>query len=79
MANRLAQQTPLMFQRIQDLAAEWGFAGTEVFTLHTSRGIVSFFGQSECCLAVMHRGGVFGPGMREKLMLIARGMASLLR
>jgi hypothetical protein len=31
----------------------------------------------DCCLAVVHRENVFQPGLQEKLILIARGMAKL--
>lgn len=77
--KKMGRQTPSIFGRIRDLAGELGFAGSEAFTLHTGRGIVSFFGQGQSCLAVLHAERVFEPGMREKLTLIARGMASLLR
>lgn len=78
-AKRLGQQTPAIFSRIQELAGDLGFAGSEVFTLHTGSRIVSFFGHGGCCLAILHGERIFGPGMREKLMLIARGAAALLR
>ena len=75
----LGQQIPSIYHRVQDLATDLGFAGSEVFTLHTSRGIVSFFGHGESCLAILHGERGFEPGMREKLMLISRGVAALLR
>lgn len=78
-ARQFGQQIPSIFHRVQDLATDLGFAGSEVFTLHTSRGIISFFGHGESCLAILHGERGFEPGMREKLMLISRGVAALLR
>ena len=58
-------------------AADIGFASSEAFTLQTDRGVLSFFSEGETCLSILHRGANFEPGVREKLILITRGVARL--
>ena len=75
----LAQQMPGIFDKVSALAADLGFTTTETFTLHTGHGVLSFFGEGELCLGVLHEESEFDPGIREKLVLVARGIARLMQ
>jgi hypothetical protein len=73
----LVDRMPRMYQRIQGLAEDLGFESGETFNLRTSLGVVSFFLQGDVCLSVLQAGERNDAGGWERLVLIARGMASL--
>lgn len=75
--NRLGEEAKEMISTIRSLAKLTGLPEARTFTLQTDRGTVSLFLEGDCCLTVNHGPGAFGPGVREKLTLIARSMGKL--
>ena len=75
--DQLASQAPAIYGKVRDLANDLGFTSSEAFTLRTGRGVISFFAEGETCLSVLHQEPEFEPGVREKLVLVARGVAQL--
>ena len=73
----LANQAGALMNSARELARFTGVANAETFTLHTERGIVSVFVHGDCCLTVRHSEGQFDPGVREKLILVSRGLSGL--
>ena len=61
----------------RQIAALTGVSDAGAFTMHTDKGLISIFSHESATLAVRHGSGEFDPGIREKLMLVARGVASL--
>ena len=74
---QLLVQMPKVFGSVQTFAQEMGFAQSETFTLNTGHNILSFFSDGDVCLSVSHDDQNFEIGVREKLLLIARGAARL--
>ena len=66
-----------MVDSIRNLARLSGLPEAKSFTLNTDRGTVSLFLEGECCVTVYQEGDTFGPGIREKLILIARSIHKL--
>ena len=75
--SRIGDDAAEMVSTIRNLAKLTGLPGAKTFTLHTDRGIVSLFLEDDCCLTVHHEDGRFGPGTREKLILISRCLHKL--
>lgn len=73
----LASRAGALVRSARDLAEATGMANSETFTFHTDSGVISLFTHGECCLTVSHAEGQFDPGVREKLILVARGLAGL--
>ena len=66
---------PDVFHNLLKLASDLGVSDARNFTLQTDRGMVAFFSEGPACLAVMHEGRQFAPGVRERLVLIFRELA----
>lgn len=75
--QQLASRAPAIYSKVRNLASDLGFSSSEAFTLKTGRGVISFFSEGETCLSILHRNHEFQPGIREKLLLVARGVAQL--
>lgn len=75
--SRLGDESQETIQSVKNLAKLTGLPDTKSFTLQSDRGIVSLFMEGSCCLIVRHNAPEFGPGIREKLILIARTMHKL--
>ncbi len=75
--NRLGGEAEEMIQSVKSLAKLTGLTDARSFTLETDRGIVSLFTEGPCCLIVRHDLPKFGPGIREKLIVISRNMYKL--
>ena len=73
----LGDESQGTIQSVKNLAKLTGLPDTKSFTLQSDRGIVSLFMEDSCCLIVRHNAPEFGPGIREKLILIARTMHKL--
>ena len=69
-----------MFQSVAGLARGLGIGEADTFTIRTRKGTFSFFSQGDLCLGVLHDSGhsSFGPGTREKLVLVARELGSMI-
>ncbi|MAS94249.1 MAG: hypothetical protein CMO55_13715 [Verrucomicrobiales bacterium] len=75
--SRVGDHARDMVSTIRNLASFTGLSEARVFTLHTDKGIVSLFLEGNCCLTVHQDSVEFGPGIREKLTLIARCLEKL--
>lgn len=75
--SRLGDEAKEMIDTIRNLAKLTGLPEARSFTLHTDRGTVSIFLEGDCCLTVNHDSGNFEPGVKEKLILIARSIHKL--
>lgn len=75
--QRLGEEAREMVESIRNLARLSGLPEAKFFTLRTDQGMVSLFLEGDCCVTVTHDGGEFGPGVREKLILIARSIHKL--
>lgn len=75
--NRLGNEAREMVSTLRNLAKLTGLPEARTFTLQTDRGVVSLFLEGECCVLVNHDSSAFGPGVREKLILIARCISRL--
>ncbi|MCB1076862.1 MAG: hypothetical protein KDM64_03445, partial [Verrucomicrobiae bacterium] len=62
---------------VREIARATGMPNAETFTLHTDQGLISVFLSGDHCLTVRHEVGQFDPGVREKLILVARGLSGL--
>lgn len=75
--SRLGDEAREMVDAIRNLAKLTGLPEARAFTLQTDRGTVSLFLEGDCCVTVNHLPTGFGPGVREKLILIARNIHKL--
>ena len=75
--NRLGNEAREMVATLRSLAKLTGLPEAKTFTLQTDRGIVSLFLEGDCCVTVHHDAGSFQPGVREKLILVARSLIKL--
>ncbi|MEX2580306.1 MAG: hypothetical protein WD342_14705 [Verrucomicrobiales bacterium] len=75
--SRLGQEAREMVGAVKNLAKFTGMAEATSFTVETDCGMVSLFLAGDCCLTVNREEGEFGPGVREKLILIARNLHKL--
>lgn len=75
--SRIGNEAREMVTTLRNLAKLTGLPEARTFTLHTDRGIVSLFLEEECCVIVHHESSVFPPGVREKLILVARSLINL--
>jgi hypothetical protein len=76
-AGELAIQASTLILGVREIARISGMPNAETFTLHTDQGVLSIFLHGDFCLTVRHTTGQFDPGVREKLILVARGLAGL--
>ena len=73
------QRAGMLFEKAASLVRELDpNAREQMFTLRTSKGVVSFFAVGDVCLAVLHAEPNFQPGVREKLTLVSRSLAAML-
>jgi len=75
--SRIGNEAREMVTTLRNLAKLTGLPEARTFTLHTDRGIVSLFLEDECCVTVHHESAAFPPGVREKLILVARSLINL--
>jgi hypothetical protein len=75
--TRIGGEAEEMIQSVKSLAKLTGLPDARSFTLETDRGIVSLFMEGPCCLIVRHDLPKFGPGIREKLIVISRNIYKL--
>ncbi|MCG8601973.1 MAG: hypothetical protein MI807_17660 [Verrucomicrobiales bacterium] len=75
--SSLGSEAREMIGTIRNLAKLTGLPEARSFTLHTDRGTVSLFLEGECCVTVNHSSAGFSPGVKEKLILIARNIHKL--
>jgi hypothetical protein len=75
--SRLQDEAREMVGTIRNLAKLTGLPEARSFTLQTDQGTVSLFLEGDCCVSVHHDAGAFGPGVKEKLILIARSIHKL--
>ena len=76
-AQRRARQARAMHRNLRDLADNAGLTQAQALTLHTDREAISFFQRGDVCLTVRHDRSGFPAGVREKLMLVAHGVAAM--
>ena len=62
---------------MMNFARVMGMDDAETFTLHSGREVLSFFVNGNRFLTVRHLPGGFDPGIRERLILVARGLGGL--
>jgi len=75
--NRLGVEAREIVATLRSLAKLTGLTEARTFTLQTDRGIISLFLEGDCCVTVLHDAATFHPGVREKLILIARNIVKL--
>ncbi len=75
--SRVGDEAREMVATLRSLAKLTGLPEARTFTLQTDRGIVSLFLEGESCVTVHHENAAFTPGVREKLILVARSLAKL--
>ena len=75
--SRVGNDALEMISTLRNLAKLTGLPEARNFTLHTDRGIVSLFLEGECCVTVNHESATFLPGVREKLIIVARSLIHL--
>lgn len=75
--SRLGNEARDMVTTLKNLAKLTGLPEARTFTLQTDRGIVSLFLEGDYCVTIHHDAIEFAPGVREKLILIARSLVKL--
>ncbi len=75
--NQLGAGAHDMVDAVRNIAKMTGMDEARSFTMKTEFGIVSLFLEGDCCLSVNHAESEFGPGIREKLIVIARTLHKL--
>lgn len=75
--NQLGAGAHDMVEAVRNIAKMTGMDQARSFTMKTEFGVVSLFLEGDCCLSVNHSEGEFGPGIREKLIVIARSLHKL--
>lgn len=75
--NRLGEEAEEIIRSVKSLAKLTGLPDARSFTLQIDRCIVSLFTEGPCFLIVRHASPNFGPGIREKLIVISRNMHKL--
>lgn len=75
--SRLGSEAKEMVSTLRNLAKLTGLSEARTFTLQTDRGVLSLFLEGECCVLVQQETATFEPGVREKLILVARSLVKL--
>ncbi len=75
--KRVGDEAREMVATLRSLAKLTGLPEARTFTLQTDRGVVSLFLEGESCVTVHHDDPAFQPGVREKLILVARSIGKL--
>ena len=76
-AHTFASTAPQTYSSITTLAESMGMPQHGNFTIRSNKSVRSFFVEKGICLAVLHEQAVFQPGVRERLILIARALSSM--
>ena len=63
---------PAAFSHLAKMARDHGIADARALTIQTERGLLAFFSEGDACMAVLHDGRRFAPGVRERLVIILR-------
>ena len=59
-----------MLQAMRDSSARMGVGTVPAVTLHTEKGVISFFNREDLTMLVFHRDRGFVPGVREKMAAV---------
>ena len=59
-----------MLQAMRDSSARMGVGSVPAVTLHTGKGVISFFHRDDLTMLVFHRDRGFVPGVREKMAAV---------
>jgi len=65
-----------MLRNMRSSSAKMGLGSIPAVTIHSEKGLISFFHHDQLCLLVMHKDRGFIPGVREKLSATLAGLAS---
>lgn len=76
-ARSRQEQADSILRGVRELARITGVENAETLTMHTGHGMVSVFLHGDACLTIRHQRGDFEPGVREKLILVVRGVSQL--
>ncbi len=76
-AEGFSAMAPPFFKRTSHFATEAELGALQTLTMHTDKGLFSFFMHEDICLSVRHTGRGFLPGVREKLIVITRELARM--
>jgi hypothetical protein len=63
---------PAAYGHLARMARELGISDARALTIQTERGLLAFFSEGDACLAVLHEGRRFAPGVRERLVILLR-------
>ncbi|MBK8039128.1 MAG: hypothetical protein IPK22_18650 [Verrucomicrobiaceae bacterium] len=77
-ASTFQQQAPDIARQLRGLAPLIGIEGAETFTLNAGGRLLTFCFPGEVTVGVLHQGEP-GTGLRDKITLVARELARLLR
>jgi hypothetical protein len=77
-AATFQQQAPDIARQLRGLAPLIGIEGAETFTLNAGGRLLTFCFPGEVTVGVLHQGEP-GTGLRDKITLVARELARLLR
>ncbi len=69
------ESVPKAFIHLSALARDLGIKDTRLLTLQTDGGLLAFFNEGAGCLAVLHEGRRFAPGVKERLVIILRELS----
>lgn len=64
-----------MLQAMRDSSARMGIGTVPAVTLHTEKGVISFFNREDLTMLVFHRDRGFVPGVREKMAAVLGELA----
>lgn len=76
--RQFCTNAPRAHEYLTGLAQSMGIEGQGTFTLRSGSTIRTFFIDHGVCLAVLHAQAAFPPGVREKLILVARSLADVM-
>jgi predicted regulator of Ras-like GTPase activity (Roadblock/LC7/MglB family) len=64
-----------MLAAMRQSAAQMGIGAVPAVTIHSEKGPITFFQQSDLCLLVLHKDRGFVPGVREKLQQVVERLS----
>ncbi len=77
-ASEALRNAPDLYKNVRGLATMMGVGeDATTFTIRTGGGVLSFFTEGKTCLGVVHASGGFQAGVREKLTLVGRELATM--
>jgi predicted regulator of Ras-like GTPase activity (Roadblock/LC7/MglB family) len=59
-----------MLRAMRQSSARMGIGAVPAVTLHTEKGVISFFHRDDLTMLVFHRDRAFIPGVREKMSAV---------